>query len=56
MDGKDKGGRENGRGERGGGDHCGNKVNPMVGKNSGSEASVYHHIIYRYYQGLMVLG
>lgn len=55
-DGKDKRGGENGRGERGGGGHRGNKVNPMVGESSGSEASVYHHIIYRCYQGLMVLG
>ena len=54
-DGKDKRGRENGRGERGGRGYYGNKVNPMVGENSGSEASVYHHIIYRCYQGLMVL-
>ena len=54
-DGKDKRGGENGRGERGGGGHRRNKVNPMVGESSGFEASVYHHIIYRYYQGLMVL-
>ena len=53
-DGKDKRGGENGRDERGGGGHCGNKVNSMVGESSGSEASVYHHIIYRCYQGLMV--
>ena len=55
-DGKDKRGGENGRGERGGEGHRGNKVNPMGGEGSGSEASVYHHIIYRCYQGLMVLG
>ena len=44
-DGKDKRGRENRRGERGGGAHCGNKVNPIVGESSGPQASFYHHII-----------
>ena len=55
-DGKDKRGGENRRYERAGGGYCGNKVNLMVGESSGSEASVYHHIIYRCYQGLMVSG
>ena len=55
-DGKDKRGGENGRGEMGGGGHCGNKVNPMVEESSGSEASIYHHIIYQCYQRLIVLG
>ena len=45
-DGKGKKGGEDGKGERGGGGHWGNKVNPVVGENSGSKASVYHHIIY----------
>ena len=48
-DGKDKKGRENGKSEKSGGGHCGNKVNPMVGESSNSEASVYYHIIYRCY-------
>ena len=43
-DGKGKRDRENRRNERGGGGHCGNKVNLVVGENSGSKASVYHHI------------
>ena len=55
-DGKDKKGRENRKGERGRGGHRKNKVNPVVGKSSSSKASVYHHIIYWFYQGLMVLG
>ena len=55
-DGKDKRGRENGRGERGREGHRENKINSMVGESSGSEVSVYHHIIYRCYKGLMVLG
>ncbi len=46
-DGKGKRGGEDGKDERGGGGHRGNKVNLVVGENSGSEASsVYHHIIY----------
>ena len=52
---KDKRGRENGKDERVGRGHHRNKVNPMVGESSGSEASVYHHIIYQYYQRLIVL-
>ena len=55
-DGKDKRGGENRRGERSGGGHRGNKVNPIIREISGSEASVYHHIIYQCYQGLMVFG
>ena len=54
-DGKDKRGGENERGEMGRGGHRGNKVNPIVEESSGSEASVYHHIINRCYQGSMVL-
>ncbi len=43
-DGKGKKGGENGKGERG---HRGNKVDPVVEKSSGSEASDYYHIIYQ---------
>lgn len=39
-------GGEDGKGERGGKGRQGNKINPVVGGNSGSEASGYHHIIY----------
>ena len=46
---KDKRGEEGKRGEKGGRGHCGNKVNLMVGENSGFEVSVYHHIINRCY-------
>ena len=53
---KNKRNRENRKGERGGRGHCGNKINPVVGESSGSEASIYYHIIYRCYQRLMVLG
>ena len=56
KNGKDKKGGENERSEKGRRDHCGNKVNLIVKKNSGFEASVYHHKIYRYYQGVIVLG
>ncbi len=45
-DGKDKRGGENGKGERDGGGHWGNKVDPVVEKSSGSKASDYYHIIY----------
>lgn len=38
--------RENRKGERGGEDHQRNKVDLVVGESSGSEASVYYHIIY----------
>ena len=47
---------ENGRDEKSGRDYCGNKVNLIIGKSSDSEASVYHYIIYWYYQRLIVLG
>ena len=53
---KDKKDGENGKSERGGGRYRGNKVNPIVKESSGSEASVYYHIIYQCYQGLIVLG
>ena len=43
---KNKKTRENRRGERGRRGHCRNKINPLVGENSGSETTVYHHIIY----------
>lgn len=56
KDGKDKRGRENRRDERGKGGHCRNKVNLVVQQSSDSEISVYHHIIYRCYQELMILG
>ena len=46
---KDKRGRENKRGKRDRGGHYRNKVNPMVGKSSGFETSIYYHIIYQYY-------
>ena len=49
KNGKDKKDRKNGKDEKGGGDHYGNKVNPLVGKSSGFEASVYHHIIFQCY-------
>ena len=55
-DGKDKRGEENGRGERGRKSHCRNKVNLVVEESNGSKVSVYHHIIYWYYQKLIVLG
>ena len=53
---KDKGDGENGRVERSGRGYCENKINLIVGKSSGSKASVYHHIIYQCYQGIMFLG
>lgn len=31
------------------------KINPVVVKNSNFKASVYYHIIYRYWQRLIVL-
>ncbi len=46
-DGKVMGGGENRMGERGGGGHQENKVDPMVEKSSDSEASDYYHIIYK---------
>ncbi len=42
--GKGKRGRENGKAERG---HWGNKIDTVVEKSSGSEASKYYHIIYQ---------
>lgn len=44
-DGKNKRNRENERGKRSEEGHRGNKLNTLVGKSSGSETSVYHHII-----------
>lgn len=41
-----KRGEENRRGEKGGGDYCRNKINPVIEKSSGFETSVYHDIIY----------
>ena len=41
------------RGVEGG--HCGNKINLVIRKRSGSEANVYYHILCRYYQRLIVL-
>ncbi len=41
---KSKRGGENRKGERG---HWGNKVDPVIEKSSGSEASDYYHIIYQ---------
>ena len=55
KNGKDKRGGKNRKGKRSEGGYCGNKVNPIVGESNGSEASVYYHIIYRCYQGLIVL-
>ena len=55
-DGKNKRGGENGKGKKGGGGYCRNEVKPMVGESSDSDTSIYYHIIYRCYQGLMVLG
>lgn len=46
---KDKRSRENGSSERGRGDHCGNKINPVVRKSRYFEANIYYHIIYRCY-------
>ena len=53
---KDKSGEKNRRDERGRKSHCRNKLIPVVGENSSSEASVYYHIIYWCYQKLMILG
>ena len=53
---KNKRGEENRRSEKSEEGHCGNKVNLVIRKSSGSKASVYHHIIYQYYQQLIVLG
>ena len=55
-DAKNKKNRENRSGKKGGGGYRGNKINPVVRKSNGSEASVYYHIIYWCYQGLIVLG
>ena len=43
---KDKRGKENGGDKKGGGGNCGNKVNQVERESSGSEASIYHYIIY----------
>lgn len=56
KNGKNKRDGENGRSEKGERSHCENKINPVVGESRGFEASIYYHIIYRYYQGLMILG
>ena len=53
---KDKRVGKNRKGERGGGDYRENKVNLMIRESSSFKATVYHHIIYCCYQGLMVLG
>lgn len=37
-----------GKSKRGGEDRRGNKINPVVRGSSGTEASVYHHVIDRY--------
>lgn len=42
-------GGENGRDKRREEGYRGNKVNPMVGKSSGSKATIYYFIIYLYY-------
>ena len=47
-DGKGKKDREDREGKKIGGGYWGNKVNSVVRKNSDFEASVYHHIIYKY--------
>ena len=56
-DGKGKMGGEDGKGKMGGEDrenkrsrvgYWGNKINLVVRENSSSEASIYHHIIYKY--------
>ncbi len=46
-DGKDKRGEENEKGERSGGGHRKNKVDPVVEESYGSEVSDYYHIIYQ---------
>ena len=47
KDGKDKKGRKDGKGEKSRESYWGNKVNSVVKENCGSEASVYHYIIYK---------
>ena len=52
---KSKRGGEDGKGERNEKGHWGNKVNSVVRENSSFEASVYHYIIYKCQQRLVVL-
>lgn len=45
-DGKSRRDGENVIDEKDGRSHWGNKIDPVVEKNSGSETNVYYHIIY----------
>lgn len=46
KDEKNKKNRENKRDEKDKGSYCKNKINLVIGENSGFEASIYYHIIY----------
>ena len=55
KDGKGKRGGEDRKGERSRESYQENKISLVIRENSSFETSVYHHIIYQYWQRLIVL-